>query len=224
MTLKKFIGKLGRKEEFDPRSRLFHVGAVLAPRAYTKPRSYQWSCNTRLDQGNVGSCVGNGWAHELAARPKVIKGLTEDIALQIYHKAQTLDPFRGENYEGTTVLAGVKAVQSMWPKYIKEYRWGFNLEDMVATLGYHGPVVLGVPWYQGMFRPDATGLIKVTGSLAGGHCLLARGVDVKKQLILLHNSWGAGWGINGSCYIGYEDMKKLLRNGGEQCIPVIRGV
>jgi len=82
-------------------------------------------------------------------------------------------------------------------------------------LGYNGPAVLGVPWYSGMYNTDSDGFIHADGYVAGGHAILARAVNVKKGYITLRNSWGKGWGVNGDCYITFEDMDKLLQNWGE---------
>lgn len=213
--------RLGRLIEFDHRSLSYPIASLL-PKETKKPRSYTWECRATLDQGQEGACVGFGFAHELAARPS--RRLVHQAgAFAIYRKAQTLDPWPGEDYEGTSVLAGIKAVQQMYPKFIQSYRWAFGLDDVILTLGYLGPVVLGINWYYSMYSPDSNGIIKVEGQLAGGHCILAKGVDIKKKLITLHNSWGSDYGKGGSCYISYDNLNRLLKEGGEALVPVKRG-
>lgn len=209
--------KFGRRVQFDPRSLNFGVAALVVGR---KPRSYTWSCATHLDQGNLGSCVGHGWAHEANARP-VVHPVTEDDALAIYHRAQQLDDEPGENYEGTSVLAGAKAqVERGW---LKEYRWALNgLDDLALAIGYQGPAVLGVNWRQGMMDTDSNGFIHVTGGSVGGHCILAKGVNISKKYFTLHQSWGTSWGYGGDCYIDFADMEILLADQGEAAIPVRR--
>lgn len=215
---------LGRKPQFDKRSKEFPIRALLTREQLRTPRSYTWRCEKTLDQGPDGACVGFGYTHELIARPKAIKKLDYEAAMSIYHTAQTLDPWPGENYSGTSMLAGIKAVQQLYPTLITEYRWCFDFKDLVVTLGYKGPVVMGINWYTGMFTPDRkTGILSVTGSKAGGHCILAMGVDVKKKLIKIHNSWGPKWGINGEAYFTFADMKRIMAERAEFCVPVRRG-
>lgn len=209
--------RLDRLVEFDERSRSYPVRTLVAG---NPPRSYTWSCGTYLDQRREGACVGFAWAHELAARPTVIAGMTEQRALEFYRTAQRLDPWPGEEYSGTSVLAGAKAVQA--ERYLVEYRWAFGLSDVVLTLGYKGPVVLGIPWYEGMFDPDPAGLVHVQGDVAGGHAILARGVSVKSRTVLLHNSWGPDWGVNGTARISFADLERLLYEHGEACVPTMR--
>ncbi len=104
------------------------------------------------------------------------------MALAIYKRAQQLDIWPGENYSGTSVLGGAKAVKELknnvGESYISEYRWAFGIEDLIRALAYQGPVVLGLNWYAGMFNSDTAGWLRVTGALVGGHCLLALGVIV----------------------------------------------
>jgi hypothetical protein len=135
-----------------------------------------------------------------------------------------LDPWPGDSYEGTSVLAGIKALQSLYPHAIPEYRWAFGIDDVIDTLGYFGPLVLGVPWYDGMYEPDQNGFIHAKGKVVGGHAILARGVSISRAAVLLHNSWGQAWGpLNGDCYISFDDLNKLLHEDGEACVPVTRG-
>lgn len=209
--------RLDRLVEFDEKSRAFPIRTLLPAKT---PRSYTWRGYRVLDQGREGACVGFGWAHELLARPVVIQGVTEQTALDIYHRAQQLDEYPGENYSGTSVLAGAKTVSEK--HYLDEFRWGFSLNDLILTLGYHGPVVLGLNWYTGMMNTDADGRIHVTGQIEGGHCVLADSVRVAARTISGPNSWGYDWGLSGRWTISFDDMERLLGEQGEQCIPVRR--
>ncbi len=210
---------LGRIRDFDPRSRAYPIVPLLT-HLYgdpLPPRSYTWACPVYLNQGSEGSCVGHAWAHEIAAKP-VPWPSTSYLARLIYKQAQVIDPWPGEAYEGTSVLAGVKIAQQLG--HYKEYRWAFGLDDLVLALGYKGPAVLGIPWTEDMFDPDASGLLHPTGTVAGGHAILATGVSVTTKRVRLHNSWGTGWGLNGDAFIGFADLDSLLHQQGEACIPL----
>lgn len=209
-----------RIPSFDERSRAFNVRAILDR---TQPRSYTWGCGVNLDQGREGACVGFAWSQEAAAKPKVIP-VSNATARQLYHDAQKVDEWPGENYEGTSVLAGAKTVQRYG--WVTEYRWAFNLTDALTAISRTGPVVLGVNWYDAMFDTDRDGLVHVAGSVAGGHAILARGVNVKARTVLLHNSWGTDWGGTrwgpGTALITWDDLERLLSEDGEVCVPVTR--
>lgn len=180
-----------------------------------KPRSYTWSCGKVLDQGKEGSCVGHGVAHELIARPSVVEGIDHIKAVEIYHLAQSLDPWPGSNYEGTTVDAGAKAAMQMG--YIDSYYWALYLEDLILGIGYAGPSVIGVTWYEGMFDTDKSGYIHPTGRPQGGHCVCLNGVNIKGEYFKGVNSWGNDWGTNGTFKISFKDMELLLKNQGVAC-------
>lgn len=211
--------RLGRRVSFDERSRNFPIRAIMPTGA--RPRSYTWACPVWLDQGQEGACVGFAVSHEAAARPVSVKGITNDTAKALYDRARQLDEWPGESYSGTSVLGGVKAGQEKG--WYAEYRWSFSLEDLILAIGYKGPAVLGVNWYDSMFDTDKNGLVKVTGSIAGGHAILARGVNIRQKLVCLRNSWGRDWGLDGDCFISFDDLKKLLYEDGEACVPVKRG-
>lgn len=213
--------RLDRIEQFDERSRAYPIRALLAG---SRPRRGRgWRCDPKLDQGREGACVGFAWTHELAAYPAVVRGVDDDYARRVYREAQRIDEWPGEAYEGTSVLAGAKVVMGLGG--LSEYRWAFGIDDVIDTLAQFGPVVLGVPWLTGMFDADERGFIHATGTVAGGHAILARGVKLagKEPVIRLRNSWGAGWGQSADCFITATDLDTLLRQGGEACVPVIRG-
>lgn len=209
--------KFGRLVEFDERSKQFPIRALISA---VKPRSYTWSCPIVLDQGSEPSCTGNAVAHEAAARPVEVLGITEKTAFAVYLRARELDEWPGENYEGSSVLGAIKAgTERGW---YKEYRWAFSEDDLSLAVGHKGPAVLGINWYEGMSDPDKNGLIKAAGSVQGGHAILCNGYNVKTKLYRLHNSWGNAWGLKGECFISAADMARLLKEDGEACIPVIR--
>jgi len=212
--------KLDRIVQFDEKSRGYSIAGL---RANKKLRSYTWRCNDWFDQGTEGACVGFALGHELAARPAEVKGLDYKYLVEkIYWEAQKSDPWEGGSYpnaspvyHGTSVLAGVKRVQDLG--WIEGYKWAFNIDDVLYGIGHNGPAVLGLAWYSGMYEPDSDGFIKPTGSLSGGHAILARAVNVKEGYVTLRNSWGKNWGKNGDCYITFEDLEFLLKQQGECC-------
>ncbi len=222
--------KLGRIPKFDERSREFPIRPLLSDpkfigKAPVKRRSYTWNCPVVLNQRFEGACVGFAWAHELLSTPVAVKNLDNESARSIYKHAQTIDEWPGESYEGTSVLAGVKATQKLHPDTVKEYRWAFGITDVIETIARFGPVVLGINWYKDMYTPAKgnNAVIRPTGPLVGGHAILAIGYKDSTKMIRLHNSWGSMWGSNGQASISYDDLDRLLKENGEACVIVQRG-
>lgn len=207
---------LDRRVHFDPRSRAYPIRALLDT---TQPRSYSWRCDTWLNQGREGACVGYAWAHEAAARP-VVRAVTDTTAQGVYRRARQLDPWPGEDYDGTSVLAGAKAAREAG--FLTEYRWAFGLTDVLAAISRRGPVIFGVNWHEGMWDTDAAGFIHADGPVVGGHAILGTGVNVRARTVTLHNSWGRGWGRAGKALISWDDLGWLLADDGECCVPVTR--
>ena len=219
--------KLDRQIKFDEKSRSFPIRELLSDGRLSNKH---WKCAAHLDQGSEGACVGFAWSHELNAVPFRVRVMT-NTAKTIYYAAQQWDQWAGTEYDGTSVLAGAKVVHSLG--HMPEYRWAFGIDDVLRTLSEHGPVVLGVNWYEGMFNTNAEGFIAPTGEIAGGHAILAKAVkfrerigfwwnDLPEPIITLHNSWGIGWGVDGDAYITASDLAILLNQQGEACVPVKR--
>jgi hypothetical protein len=238
--------RLDRLPQFDEKSRQYRIrqmavgGMSLAQR---KPRSFTWGVNQWLDQGQEGRCVEYSICHDLVARPKQVSmDMVQQIldGKRIYWPAQEEDQWEGGSYpgakpqeEGTSVLAGVKVAARLG--FYKEYRWAMSLEGAVLGLGHVGPLILGINWYEGCYDTDADGFVHVSGELAGGHAIMAHAVrlvsqhgydqirafdqiDLEKSYIVLHNSWGPGWGVKGRAKLSLSDFDRLRQEDGEVCI------
>lgn len=229
--------RLDRLAEFDPQSRNFPVRAVIAVSKPTRGRT--WPLAQRLDQGSEGACTGFARAHDLAASPVRVKGVSNEFARKIYKLAQTLDEWEGEDYSGSSVLGAVKAAQQLG--FVGEYRWAFGIDDVILALAELGPVVLGTDWLDSMFDTLPNGLLIADGEYSGGHSYILRGVAFSRDtirrklgkgqpirkgeaLITGTNSWGRSWGRDGNFYIWESDVDKLLRGvkyAGEAAVTSI---
>jgi hypothetical protein len=228
--------RLGRVPQFDERSRDFDVADVLPS---TDLRSRAWSCRIFLDQGQTAACVGNSRAYDLAASPAPQHQPTgapidESFAQSLYRSAQQNDEWPGKDYEGSSVLGGLKAAVAMG--YAGEYRWAFNLDDWLASISQLGGSVVGTTWLNSMFDPRPSGLLEVDKSSgeAGGHAyyfrriivssksqreFLGRGEPLRKEpLLVIRNSWGSLWGKNGEAAMWSSDYQDALWDGGEQSV------
>ena len=143
-----------------------------------------WDTGPVLDQGREGACVGFAWTAELIASPRpdphVARPTAEAYARSVYRRAQQLDYWAGEDYEGTSVLAGAKTVREAG--FIDGYRWAFGVDDVRDAVIDIGPVVVGVPWLESMFTPRRSGLLEVHGPAVGGHALCVTGYHPNMRL------------------------------------------
>lgn len=216
MTTPKFLWN----PVYDPRSRYFAIAKAFPQR---KLRSYSWALPlaARLDQGPDGACTGFATAHDLAARPAEIPGPAW-LAQALYHRARQLDNWPGEDYEGTSILAVVKAARELG--VYGSFHWAFSVEDLALAVGYAGPVIVGILWYEGMMKPrPLTAEVVISGHPVGGHALLCRGFNTKTKNFLFTNSWGLDWGPRqGDCYMSWDTVRRLIELGAEMCVPTQR--
>lgn len=242
--------QLDRLVQFDERSRGFSIQAIVDGK---KPQSQDWGIQSPflINQGKEGACVGFAITNKLQARPQEVSVGDEIVSNKfaierIYHEAQKIDPWPGGAYSGatpvyhgTSVLAGIKAAQTLG--YFEEYRWSFGLRDLVLGLGHSGPALLGIAWYDTNYTPDVKGYISPKGNKVGGRAILARSVkivwregfswdtnewdavDLDSSYITLRNSWGV-WGYkdSGDCFVTLSDIRQWLDNDGEVAFLVNR--
>jgi hypothetical protein len=212
------------KSRHDERSRNYGV----APLVTGARRRRNWRApSERLDQGAEGACVGFAWAIELLSSPVSAKlpRPRDSFARMLYREAQKIDEWPGEDYEGTSVLAGAKMAQRLG--YIESYRWAFGIEQVIDALVELGPVIIGVPWFSNMYQTEPNGLVDVGGRLVGGHAICLTGYHPKHPVhrgpvIRWRNSWGPHYGINGNGMIRPNDLSWLLSQYGEACVPMGR--
>lgn len=173
-----------------------------------------WLDSAQLDQGQTGHCVGFGWAQWGNTLP-IDDRFGDTDGHTIYYAAKVID---GEpNAEdGSSVHSGAIAMRDRGR--IDAYAWASSVDEVIAWITTHGPVVVGTDWYDGMFNPDASGLVKPTGSVAGGHCYVCLGYDPTVDTLAFQNSWGASWGVDGYFAIAVSDFAALLDAQGEACV------
>lgn len=237
--------RLDRLPAFDEASRGFMARSIVMgaePIIEKKPRSYTHNISYWLNQGSEGRCVEYSICHDLLARPVMVdpRFITDILAgKKIYWPSQRDDYWQGGSYpgavpqyEGTSVLHGVKTAAALG--FYGEYRWAFTLQEAILSLGYVGPLLLGINWHPGMFNTDQNGFIHPTGPVAGGHAILAHAVkivwldpqgpkvwanvDLNRSYIVLHNSWGNLWGVNGRAKLTLAEFDLLRRAQGEVCV------
>lgn len=84
-----------------------------------------------------------------------------------------------------------------------------SLSDMKHCLAAGFPFAFGFTVYDSFESPEVakTGLVpmpnEMTDSCAGGHAVLAVGYDDMEQMMIVRNSWGSGWGLNGYFKLPY---------------------
>jgi hypothetical protein len=212
----------------DPKSRNFPMRAVMGE-SVPKVRRL-WHAGPVLDQGREGACVGFGWTGELLARPRTQVGVStlqaQAHALKVYRRARQIDEWEGENYDGTSVLAGAKTIEEQG--MMQGYRWCFGIDDVRDALITSGPVVLGINWYEGMYETDENGIVQVDGLWVGGHCILLTGYDpafpdpddddLTHEMFRWRNSWGKSYGLGGNAWISAKNLSRLLSEQGEACV------
>lgn len=217
---------LGRRFAPDQRDWSYPARSALPVTEPALPYKY-WSHRTKLDQGNTGTCVAHGCTHLVENSPICPPGTVNPFDL--YREIVLLDEWSENDYEasgsednmqfGTSVRAGMKALQARG--LISEYRWAWNADTVARWIWTSGPVVIGVSWFNGMFYPDLkTHIIEATGGVAGGHCVILDGVNMKTRMVRCLNSWGPSYGNNGAARMTFETLEKLLADDGEAAMAV----
>lgn len=171
-----------------------------------------WSEDLILDQGDYGTCIGNGGAEWLRCDPSEDPNVDEALARRLYYEATVFDGTPddpdavGGGQQGSTVRSLAKALQKRGR--LAAYAFATSMDEVDQWLLTNGSVIIGIDWTEDMFNPDGFGTIKPTGAVAGGHCVL-----INEKVGRMRggvNSWGEGWGRNGRFQIDRDDLDLLL--------------
>ena len=205
------------------------------------------------DVDELGSCTAN----------TVIEALSRLLSTQAFVNLLAIGPFAGSKAYNDTVSAEKAAIRfyhgctdltdnsaSEWPPtdcgssgpYIEKYAQHLGLiktakiahgADNIVSLMQSDGLLLGMPWFNAMFEPDASAFIDGNGTasaiqaivnsgVAGGHeiylsaieklVVLPTGhVDPFKSTCRIRNHWTRSWGDEGS---GRLHLSTLVALGG----------
>ena len=216
--------RLGRHVNHDPRSKRYLVGQPV--------RAIQSVLHERqvpvFDQGNLGSCTGNASVGAVGTAPLYVTlpanhpTLDESLAVKVYSAATALDSYPGTyppDDTGSDGLSVAKALVNLG--LISGYLHATSLTAVQSAL-QDTPVIVGTNWYEGMFDPDSSGQVRISGAVAGGHEYELIGLDVDQKLFQAVNSWGPSWGKAGHFFISFADLDRLLHEDGDctQFVPL----
>jgi len=199
--------KFGRlPNPLDPRDQNFTFAAKLATLPPVElPVAKVWTPpDNVLNQGNLGACVAFAGAAWLEAEP-VVQQVTNNLAFWLYGECKKIDGI--PNTEGTYSRALMKVVASQ--SAVGSYHWASSMQDFDEWLLTQGPILIGIPWFQGMLNSDGQGNVSITGALVGGHEVCVYGLCLDGRYVI-RNSWGANWGYHGDCYFSRAQMEQLL--------------
>ena len=184
------------------------------------------------DQGNLGSCTGNGWAFLIETMAKRHGDYAGPVSrLWVYYHERIFDNALLED-NGAQIRNGAKVLasqgvplESVWPYDINRfavlpsaeafrtavlhklpgYRRIVSTSECKHALASGFPVVFGFTVYQS-FDEASHGAAPIPGPnerVEGGHCVVRVGYSDRKKAWLCANSWGTDWGMAGYFWLPY---------------------
>lgn len=211
---------LNRHVRHDPRSLSYKVKADGVVKAAAWLRRIPV-----LDQGSIGACTGFAACGVLGTDPfhdtltdRLAKGLVlDEIEARdvLYHVATTLDDYPGTwqpDDTGSDGLSVAKAAQQQG--LISGYRHITSVAAAQTAIA-SGPFITGINWYDGFDQPDGNGVVRVSGSVRGGHEFEVFSYDPVTDLWGAWNSWGPGFGQQGRFYFTSGTYAQLLAQDGD---------
>src|SRR5439155_9910534 len=91
-----------------------------------------------------------------------------------------------------------------------------SFDEICHSLDSRRPVILALRISESFYTPDADGIVeqKNPDPETGHHALVAvgHGKTSKRQFVLVRNSWGPTWGVEGYAFVekGYLEKRLIL--------------
>ena len=85
-----------------------------------------------------------------------------------------------------------------------------DLDSIISSIRYGGPVLVGVGCFEEIFNPMPDGFVpypEYPQYCYGGHALLLTGYDLNKKRVFFKNSWGPNWGEEGYGKFGFDYIR-----------------
>lgn len=201
---------LGRLYKPDPRDANYRIRAI-APRLESDRVWRFWNdFGWWGDQGNSPQCVAFSSMHYMADGPVT-------HAVKPLFDPATFFADIGGTDQGAYIRDAMKLLRDRG--FITEFRWAMSIDEVRYAILERGPVLIGIPWFESMFEPDAGGVIRPSGAIVGGHAIVVNGYNGHNGLYRLKNSWGRGWAHGGHCLLTEADLEYLVFGAdGEACI------
>lgn len=180
-----------------------------------------WYRPLMLDQGYTGTCEGNAWTGWLADGPIThpdIAALDDPTTGEAYARALYVEA------TGDTSLQEGAYTRQLLSVLVKRglvgaYYRASSVEEVCQAILTLGPICFGSPWYSSMDRvvlqyDNAYIRVDEASGVRGGHEYLLDAVNLSPSagppFARLHNSWGPGWGHQGTVRVSIDDLHLLF--------------
>ena len=96
-----------------------------------------------------------------------------------------------------------------------------NVNDIKGYIEQGYPVVIGILVYSNFMTQEVaeSGIMPMptsTDTLVGGHAVCIIGFDDSKQSLLVRNSWGSAWGLQGNFWMPYAYVTGETEESGQE--------
>lgn len=179
----------------------------------------------------LGSCTGNAGTYAASTSPEITRRvgaysapLDERYAIGLYADATRADEILTDQWPPTDCgSSGLGVCKVMHTRgLIDSYEHATTAAGFAALL-QDGAALIGTPWFQGWFEPDAAGFVDhgdpdAWGEVAGGHelCVVALeswdAGDLGKSVVRFVNSWTTSWGDGGYGRMRLSTYQQMRRD------------
>lgn len=183
------------------------------------------SPNMPLNQGDIGSCTAEALVGALNTIPHWKLGnptLGQPDAQNVYRVETAMEnaPWPPNDPGGTgheVCQAGVEM------GLLDGFQSATGIDAALRALVIR-PVITGVNWYDSFDNCDpTTGIVSITpgAKVRGGHEVVATQIDATNELVWFWQSWGLGYGLNGTgrFAVSFSTWATLLGQGGDVTVP-----